>query len=64
MLHAAELELVLQPQALVGVGDVRELSADVTAIDMLEARNDLAQGGALRLAVKNSVSRSASLSPA
>ena len=33
MLHAAELELILQPQALVGIGDMRELGADVAAID-------------------------------
>ncbi len=36
MLHATELELVLQPQALVGIGDVGEFCADVPAVDRLE----------------------------
>ena len=33
LLHAPDLELVLQPQALLGVGHVRELGADRAAVD-------------------------------
>src|SRR5258708_36457969 len=47
LLDASELEFVLQPQALVGIGHMRELGADRSAIDLLEAREYLAQGGAL-----------------
>ncbi len=36
LLHAPELKLVLQPQALLGVRDVRELGADGAAVDVLE----------------------------
>ena len=47
LLHASELEFVLQPQPLVGVRDVGELGADVAAVDGLEPRDDLAQRRAL-----------------
>src|SRR5438105_1257600 len=42
------LELVLKPQPLLGVGDVRELRADVAPIDVLELREDVAELQPLR----------------
>ena len=62
--QASRLELILQPQALVGIGNVRELRADRTGVNEFELRQDVAQFHALgtasvRLPVKNSVSRSA-----
>ena len=48
LLHATELELVLQPDALVGSGDMRELGADRAAIHLLEARQDFPKRGPLR----------------
>jgi hypothetical protein len=56
VLHATELEFILQPQPLVAIGDMGELGANVTAIDLLQARDDVAQGArlgiqSLRLAV-------------
>ena len=41
--QAADLELVLQPQALFGVRHVRELGADGAAVDVFELRDDVAQ---------------------
>jgi hypothetical protein len=41
--HASDQELVLQPQTLFGVRDVRELGADRTAIHVLELRDDFAE---------------------
>src|SRR5882762_3123179 len=46
LLDTSELELVLQPQALVRIGHMCELGADRPAINLLEAREYLAQGGA------------------
>ena len=43
LLDAADLEAILQPQALGLVRDVRELGADRAAINVLQLRNDLAQ---------------------
>ena len=48
VLQPARLELVLQPQALVGVRHVRELGADRAGVDVLELRQDLAQLHPLR----------------
>ena len=42
-LQAAEQELVLQPQALFGIRDMRELRADGAAVDVFELRDDVAQ---------------------
>ena len=43
LLHAADLEAVLQPQALGLVRHVRELGADRAAVDVLQLLDDLAQ---------------------
>jgi hypothetical protein len=48
VVHAAAQELVLQPQALLGIGDLRELGADRAAVDALELRHDLAEFHPLR----------------
>ena len=48
VLHAAELKLILQPQPLVAIRDVREFRADVSTVDHLQAPDDLAQRRALR----------------
>ena len=42
-MHAADLEAVLQPEALGFIGHVRELGADGAAVDVLQLRDDLAQ---------------------
>ena len=46
--HAALQELVLQPQPLVGIGDMRELGTDGSGIHAVEQRDDVAQLGAAR----------------
>src|ERR1017187_8316983 len=43
ILHAAELELILQPQPLIGVRYVGKFGADMAAIDRFEARDNFAQ---------------------
>src|ERR1700733_2358729 len=45
---ATRLELVLQPQPLLGVGNVRKLGADRSGVDLLEIRQDVAQLHVLR----------------
>ena len=47
VMQAAGLKLVLQPQALVRIGDVRELGADGAAVDALQRREDVPQPEAL-----------------
>ena len=46
--QATLLELVLQPQPLVRVGHVRELSAHGAGVDVLQLLEDVAQLHALR----------------
>ncbi len=46
--QAPFLELILQPDALLRVGHVGELGADVAAVDVFELREDVAQLHALR----------------
>src|ERR1019366_2758384 len=41
--RSAELELILQPQPLIGVRDVGKFGADMAAIDRFEARDNFAQ---------------------
>ena len=48
MLHARRLEIILQPQPLLGIRDVREFGADGVAVDELERREDVAQLAARR----------------
>lgn len=48
MVEPPRLELVLQPQPLVGVRNMRELGAHRTAVGALQHRDDLAQRAALR----------------
>ena len=45
--QAALLELLLQPQPLLGVGHVRELRAHAAGVDVLQLRQDVAQLHAL-----------------
>ena len=42
-LQSAEQVLILQPQALFGIRDVRELGADGAAVGVFELRDDFAQ---------------------
>ena len=51
ILHATELEFILQPQTLIRIRHVGELGADVPAVNVLQARDDFAQLGVRRYPV-------------